>query len=427
MIGLPVGAPGAEHKNEEQEIVDFVLEVARRVGMHFNINVGAFVPKPHTPYQWVSQIDAKTAREKIFYIRNSLKQRGHKVSFNDPFTAVIEGVLSRGDERAGELVEEAYRQGCRLDAWDEHIKRDIWTGLLEKHGSLVREICGEREIEKPLPWDCIDSGAATAFLKKEYGKSKLAAFTPPCEENCDKPCGNCAEEKRAVFNIIHTNNLLKDTSKDKEPRNVDNIIHNDNLLQIKAEEEKKQDPPTFRMLFSFEKLRSAAFLPHLALVELFSTAFIRSRLPVLFTRGFNPNPKLDFASPLSLGLQASGEIASVDFEIQEGSGFSAGDFVRKMNLSLPSGIRVVEAVKTLIPSGSKKHSTPSLLWGFVYQAEDGSDDFVRVSDEKAYRVSRTGAGRSLFDITRKTVLAKSLADPQTPASYFDVYRLLYPP
>jgi hypothetical protein len=429
MIGLPASAPGAgtEHKNEEQEIVDFVLEVARRVGMHFNINVGAFVPKPHTPYQWVSQIDAKTAREKIFYIRNSLKQRGHKVSFNDPFVARIEGVLSRGDERVGELIEEAYRQGCRLDAWDEHIKKDIWIGLLEKHGSLVQEICGEREIEKPLPWDCIDSGASVAFLKREYDKSKLAEFTPPCEENCNKPCGNCAGEKRTVFNFIHNNNLHHDANKDKKTKNVINIIHDDNLLQVKAGEQQKQDPVTIRILFSFEKRRSAAFLPHLALVELFSTAFIRSRLPVLFTRGFNPNPKLDFASPLSLGLQASGEIASVDLEIQEGAGFAAGDFIAAMNQSLPDGLRIQEAVKALIPSGSKKHSTPSLLWGFVYQAEDGSDDLIRAPEEKAYRISRTGTGCSLYDLTRKTVLAKSLPDPQIPASYFDVYRSLYPP
>jgi radical SAM-linked protein len=428
MIGLPVGAPGAEQKNEEQEIVDFVLEVARRVGMHFNINVGAFVPKPHTPYQWVSQIDAKTAREKIFYIRDSLKQRGHKVSFNDPFAARIEGVLSRGDERVGELIEEAYRQGCRLDAWDEHIKKEIWADLLEKYGSLVREICGKREVEKPLPWDCIDSGASAAFLKREYDKSRGAEFTPPCGDPCDKPCGNCAGETKTVFNFVHNDNLHQHTPGIEEIRGIKNIIHNDILLKEYTGEQgrQEQDPLTFRILFSFEKRSAAAFLPHLALVELFSAAFIRSGIPVLFTRGFNPNPKLDFASPLSLGLQASGEIASVDLEIPGGAGFAAGDFVREMNRSLPAGIRVVEAVKALIPSGSKKHSTPSLLWGFVYQAEDGSEDLVRALDEKAYRVSRTGAGRSLYDLTRKTVLAKRLLDPQTPASYFDVYRSLYP-
>jgi radical SAM superfamily enzyme YgiQ (UPF0313 family) len=409
MIGLPVGEQreGAEQKSEEQEIVEFILEVAARAGMHFNINVGAFVPKPHTPYQWVSQIDAQTAREKIFYIRDSLKRRGHKVSYNDPFVAVIEGILSRGDERVGELVEEAYTRGCRLDAWDEHIQKDVWAELLERHGALVQELCGERDTEAPLPWECIASGASAAFFKREYRRSASAEFTSPCADACDEPCGNCAGETKIVSNIIH----------------------DDKLLQVKATAPtvaKRQDPETLRMLFAFEKRRAAAFLPHLALIELFSMAFIRSRVPVLFTQGFNPIPKLDFASPLSLGLQASGEIASVDVDILEGAEFTAGDFIRNMNRSLPAGLRVTDAVKTLIPAGNKKHSIPSLLWGSVYEAHDGSDVLVPSPEEKSYRLSRTNAGASLYRLNRKTVLAKSLEDPEAPDSYFAVYRALYP-
>jgi hypothetical protein len=97
-----------------------------------------------------------------------------------------------------------------------------------------------------------------------------------------------------------------------------------------------------------------------------------------------------------------------------------------MNRSLPEGIRVREAFKALIPSGDKKHSIPSLLWGSVYQAEDGGDDVVSALEEKSYRQRRTEAGRSLYQLRRKIVLAKSLDDPQKPDSYFSVYRSLYP-
>jgi hypothetical protein len=386
--------------------VEFILDVAGRVGMHFSVNVGAFVPKPHTPYQWVSQIDEQRAREKIRHIRDSLKPRGHKVNYNDPFAAVIEGLLSRGDERVGELIEEAYSRGCRLDAWDEHIQKDIWADLLSRHGPLVQEISGERDIEKPLPWDCIDSGASTAFLKGEYAKSNLAEFTSPCGDNCGHPCGACKGDTKIVSNIIH----------------------NDNLLQVKVAEQdvKKRDPRTVRILFSFAKQGAAAFLPHLALVELFSMAFIRARIPVLFTQGFNPIPKLNFAFPLTLGIQADGEIASVDLDLLGSENFTAADFTREMNRNLPDGMEVQEALKALIPSGDKKRSIPSLLWGSVYRAEDGGDDMVPVIAEKSYRLSRTSGGRSLLQLRRKTVLAKSPEDPQTPASYFAVYRSWYP-
>jgi radical SAM-linked protein len=181
-----------------------------------------------------------------------------------------------------------------------------------------------------------------------------------------------------------------------------------------------------RVVFSFGKQRSAAFLPHLALIELFSMAFVRSRIPVLFTQGFNPTPRLDFAFPLSLGLQAGGEIASVDLEFPGGADCTAEDFVRAMNRSLPEGIRAQEAIKVLIPSGDKKRSLPSLLWGSVYQAEDGGEDMVPASEEKSYRIARTSAGCSLYHLRRKAVLARSLEDPQTPDSYFTVYRALYP-
>jgi hypothetical protein len=429
MIGLPVaGRDAAGQKAEEEEIVEFILEVAARSGMHFNINVGAFVPTPHTPYQWVSQLDEQTAWEKIRHIRNSLKPRGHKVSYNDPFIAVLEGLLSRGDGRVGELVEEAYERGCRFDAWDEHINKALWAELLERCGPLVRETSGERDPEKPLPWDCIGSGVSAAFLRREYDKSRHAEFTAPCAENCDKPCGACAGETKIVFNSTHDNNLLQEKPISGEAKTENNIIHNDNLLQVKTlkQNPEKRDPHTLRVVFSFAKQRSAAFLPHLALIEIFSMAFVRSRIPVLFTQGFNPTPRLDFAFPLSLGLQAWGEIAGVDLELPGGADCAAEDFVRTINSSLPEGIRAQEAIKVLIPSGAKKRSLPSLLWGSVYQAEDGTEDMVPAGEEKSYRIARTSSGRSLYRLNRKAVLARSPEDPQTPNSYFAVYRELYP-
>ncbi|GHV32345.1 B12-binding protein [Spirochaetia bacterium] len=416
MVGLPVGkfsqdAPlggsgsGGTSRSEEQEIVAFILEIARRTGMHFNINVGAFIPKPHTPYQWGAQIDENTARAKIGHIRAALKVRGHKVSYNDPFIATIEGILSRGDERVGELIEEAYARGCRLDAWDEYIKKDIWAGLLETHAPLVQAIQASRDTEDPLPWDCISSGTGANFLKREYEKSKCEEFTSPCTDKCNNPCGNCNMDANVVYNAIHNDDLHQEKSLLVEPQ--------------------KQDPLTLRILFSFEKKDSAVFLPHLALVELFSMAFIRAGIPVLFTQGFNPTPKLDFAAPLSLGISAGGEIANIDLNPHDGANFIADDFIQKMNTSLPGGIVVKEAIKVMIPPGVKKHSIPSLLWGSIYQSPDGGDDLVPVTDEKNYRLTRTSSGGSIYTLTRKSVLAKSHQDPTHPESYFTIYRSLY--
>jgi radical SAM superfamily enzyme YgiQ (UPF0313 family) len=165
MIGLPLpetaagpDSPQEAPAAEEEEIADFIAEIGRRTRTHFNINVGSFVPKPHTPYQSCAQISEEEAKKKLGYIRARLKPLGHKVSTANPFTAMIEGVLSRGDERVGELAEEAFLRGCRLDAWDEFFKEDVWREIFSRHGALVSEILsgGKNTGEKrgaALPWD----------------------------------------------------------------------------------------------------------------------------------------------------------------------------------------------------------------------------------------------------------------------------------
>ncbi|MDR0456639.1 MAG: radical SAM protein, partial [Treponema sp.] len=165
MIGLPVPPlPEGAVYSEETEIVNFITTVARKTSMHFNINVGIFVPKPHTPYQWARQIDRESAAAKLDFIRSRLKPLGHKVSISDPLVSMLEGILSRGDERAGDLVEHAFRAGSRLDAWQEFIAKDAWQDILEKNAALTGEFLAAKNVDAPLPWRHIISGVSPAYL-----------------------------------------------------------------------------------------------------------------------------------------------------------------------------------------------------------------------------------------------------------------------
>ncbi|GHV82036.1 B12-binding protein [Spirochaetia bacterium] len=453
MIGLPVpgtefldqaGAPPGLAKEttvdhaasggaEETEIVDFILHIARRTGMNFNINVGAFVPKPHTPYQWAAQIDEETARKKLDHIRSALRSRGHKVNTGDPFISIIEGVISRGDERVGEILEEAFAAGCRLDAWDEYLKKDIWRSLFIKHEAPVREILQGRGKDKPLPWSVIDSGTAQSFLLAESQKSDARTATDPCASACDHRCGICPKLCRLAENITpmvpsHSMDAVHPTSNqtrlgDEPPADNATTANGSEPLQSSLTDECPKDPTTFRILFSFAKTGSAVWLPHLALIEVFSMASLRSGIPVLFTQGFNPLPKIDFAAPLSIGINAGGEIATADF----GSFFSAGDFITRLNPQLPDGLVIQEAINITIPPGTKKHSTAALLWGFTYQGgplSSSESDIVKAAEEKQYRQNRISAGESLVDLHRTSALAKYPGDAN-PESYFTVYRKLY--
>ena len=465
MIGLPHTASllsGGREQDpsretpaaEEEEIVAFIIDVSRRTGMRFNINAGVFVPKPHTPYQCSAQIEEEEARKKLDYIRARLKPLGHKVNTANPFTAMIEGVLSRGDERLGELIEEAFLEGCRLDAWDEFFREDLWRRVFSRHDSLVREILsGGKNPDRGLPWDCVDSGVSPAYLRREYENSACSRPTEPCAEKCPHPCGICPNRGRIAENGNSGEGAsdparAEQTEAAKAPRKAGILIAG----------KKPADPETRRIIFSFTKEGSAVWLPHLSIIEVFSMTMLRAGIPALFTQGFNPLVKLDFASPLSIGITAEGEIGTLDLERD----FSAEEFRDCVNRRLPSGMAVTKAMKVSIASGTKKHSAAALLWGYVYSrlggctaenagAEvsgtdadgtdadgtdadgtdaDGATDIVEAAREKEYRQRRIDAGESLSDLCRKTVLARcpaaaAMVRAETGLSYFTVYRELY--
>jgi radical SAM-linked protein len=152
-------------------------------------------------------------------------------------------------------------------------------------------------------------------------------------------------------------------------------------------------------------------------MEIFSMAFIRLNIPVLFTEGFNPLPKLDFASPLAMGIAGEGEIASLDTTVP----LDAEVFSAALNRALPQGFSVTAAINLLIPGGVKKHSLASLLWGYEYVAPDSpGPDLVKAGDEKSYRLAK-----DLYGLRRRSVLARPPGE-DISASYFTVYRGLYP-
>jgi len=455
MIGLPlppaVNADGTSPEStaefsEETEIVNFVANVAARTGMHFNVNVGIFVPKPHTPYQWARQLDGKTAFAKLDFIRSRLKPKGHKVSISDTLISMIEGVFSRGDERVGDLAEEAFRRGSRLDAWQEYISKDAWRNVLGRNLELAEEFLASKNTDTPLPWQSVLSGVSPAYLRGEHEKSGKGELTAPCVETCagsrTGPCGVCNN----TLGVVCSRNKPNAESVSEEPNSLPTPVpaplpHSANDTVPAATS--IPDPNVWRLLFSFTKEGSAVFHGHLSLIEIFSMAMTRANLDVLYTQGFNPLVKLEIVSPLSIGISAGAEMAAADFPGE----FPAGEFIAKMNATLPDGIRINRAECYRIPPGSRKHSLSSLLWGFGYDDRNGETVYVPASGEKAFREKKLESKRDAFFLRRTGVLAKNIAGdgkgknpvpqnrpPERPtdqpldepwASYFDVYRRLY--
>jgi radical SAM family uncharacterized protein len=415
MIGLP-------HSNsaEEEVIINFIRELARESGIHFNVNVGTFIPKPHTPYQRAAQMDEDTALNKLNAIRENLKKQGHKVGIQDPFISVLEGILSRGDERVGELIEEAWNRGCRLDAWNEFLKKEIWRDVLGKKTELVNQIFSPIDPLSKLPWDMIDSGLHKKYYTEECNKSKRGEITLPCDIKCNRMCGVCG---------ARTNNgIVKNNGASSLPEEKALSLNAAAVLKSRESADNREQAgpaylPSHKILFLFSKTGPGLFYSQLTLLELFSMAFVRGQIPVKFSGGFNPLPVMEIPSPLAIGISAGKEIAAVETE-----GFYDKDiFIKKINRSLPNGIAVSGALNITIPFGNKKYSLSSILWGAKYKNSDGNPIDIPFREEKKFRetVSQKSGG-NIYGIHRLEVLA---ADPSSgenpPIPYFDAFKMLY--
>jgi hypothetical protein len=335
-----VGLPASDGSGEADAIIKLLQHLRRESGMFLSVNVAAFIPKPHTPYQWARQLREEEALERIMHIKRSLPRSGFKIGYHSPFTSELEGIVARGDERVSEFILAAYRAGARLDAWEDRIQWDVWRNTIkEARWPVLQETLRARSFEEPLPWDAIGLGVSRRFLQSEWERSVSSELTRPCDTSCDRPCGICRPGLRAR---TRPEGILRDA--------------------VAASPDMATSPDT--VVFEFEKKGRSVFLSHLDVMQTFERALIRAGYQAEFTRGQNPKPRMEFASPLTLGVTSFAELAQVGLRHLDGP----ENFLGKMNTVLPEGLQITRAAGRIVAEG-KRRSLASLFWGadFVFQ------------------------------------------------------------
>lgn len=341
MIGLPVDETEI---SEEDAIIEFLLDIQAQTRIQCNVNVGTFIPKPHTPYQWERQLSMDESKAKLDKLYHNLPRGKFKVSTHKPFSSFLEAVISRGDERVGELILEAYHRGCRLDAWEDWARPEVWQEVLTSASwDVEQETIRERSIEEKLPWDGVSLGPTKTFLKKEREKSIAGIVTDPCEENCRMPCGVCNRDIKVKKATEQQTAIVS------QPATAPVI----------------REGPRYRVLVSFSKKDAARYIPHLGLLEIWNKAFARSGLPVVYTEGFNPLPRFELAQSMSLGIASEDEVATfMLFDKPENN-----ESLRMLlNSSLPESIQINRLCWYELSTKVKRQSLSVFLWGnrFVY-------------------------------------------------------------
>lgn len=178
-----------------------------------------------------------------------------------------------------------------------------------------------------MPWDHIDTGIDKQWLKADLHKALEAAIVPDCSfEGCSH-CGVCGAD--FGHNVV------------VQPLPIPQFEGH-----FKPNQEKVQ-----RLRVWFGKQGDMALVSHLDLVRLFDRAVRRAALPIAFTGGFHPSPRISIANALSLGATSTGEL--VDFELTKT--VDLVDFQERLAAALPADVPIyrVEAIAPTTASATK--------------------------------------------------------------------------
>ncbi|MAH58850.1 MAG: B12-binding domain-containing radical SAM protein [Synechococcus sp. ARS1019] len=360
MIGLP-GETDADVLGIAETCV-MLQQRCRDLGrLNLNITISNFTPKPHTPFQWHSVSTVEFVRRQDL-LRSAFKRlKGLKVNFTDVRLSAMEDFVGRGDRRLAPVIEAAWRAGAGMDAWFESLDRAFaaWTGAIAAAGlegtyramemggwsavsALDRQdlkaFCGQ-----PLPWDHIDTGIDKRWLAEDLQRALEASIVPDCSfEGCSS-CGVCGPE--LGHNVV--------VPAPEVPQQVP-----------------MQAPPSdrvCRLRIQFAKSGSMALLSHLDLMRMLERALRRSGLPISFTGGFHPLPRIQIALALPLGCEAQSEWMDLEFTAP----LEPTIFLETLKPLLPEGIDLLSASVVPVSGRSLSQEISGAVWSFDLALSDG--------------------------------------------------------
>ncbi|MCL2026463.1 MAG: TIGR03960 family B12-binding radical SAM protein [Leptospirales bacterium] len=291
-----LGLPGCEEEDEAEAIIALLKKITAigRGKKEIHVTLSPFIPKPHTPFQRVRQMDEDYFLDAVVKIKRAMP-RSVKIKSHNVRASVIEGVFSRGDSRLGAVILNAYRNGCRFDSWNEHFKYDVWLASLDLLMPRWRDFLNERKGE--LPWQ-----------KVQTGKEKL------------------------------TEALSKRVSKHRRVKIIPQPLNTELLAGAREEFYQKYNvAQTVRIRFS--KTGTARFIPHIDFAEIVKRAVRRAALPAAFTQGFNKRERITLGPALPLGIESLGELCDIDMYASQ----PVSELPAVLSAFLPTGIEAVSA------------------------------------------------------------------------------------
>jgi radical SAM family uncharacterized protein len=384
MVGLPTETP--EDLAGIVELVRVALELGRSIlgaAPRIHVSVSSFIPKPHTPFQWLGMDDEAVLAEKQAFVRSELRRyRTVEVKTHPLAVSVLEAVFSRGDRRLGPVLLDAWRRGARFDGWDDHLDAAAWKDAFAASGTDLREYLGPLPVGAALPWDVVETGLKKSLLARELEAALRGERTPGCLERSCAACQGCETHAWKAR---------------RRPRPI-----------------RPEPPPpapagepaegVLRYRAVYAKRGKARYLSHIDHIHVLQRAFRRAGIEVRKTEGFHPKMDFTYGPALPLGMEARCEV----LEFRSGRLVEEAEFLRRVNRSLPAGFRF-SGLERLAPGApSLSHSIERLEYSLDWKSAGAGRGLTAAALRDAlqrFRESAPGAADMAFALRgRRLVL-----------------------
>ncbi len=314
MIGLPT-----ETENDLHAIIDLVNRLSKIKGPgkrkgQINVSITTFIPKPHTPFQWASQLNLNASKTKIEFLRSALRKPAIHFKWQNPEISLLEGLFARGDRRLAQLLINAYGKGCQFDGWSDQFHFSKWNDALKETGiDLAFYTQRRRSRDEPLPWDHIHTGVEKSFLQQEWENAYNGETITDCRWGQCSGCGVC--DFKVLGPVVYQ--------------------QTDQRMVFQETIDTGPQERTF-MKVAYSKTGNARFFGHLEMVHIFLRAIRRLNIKIAYSKGFHPKPKVSFEDPLPVGIESQEEhlLLCLDERLQPAR------LMQTLNQHLPEGIVV---------------------------------------------------------------------------------------
>ncbi|MDD3642027.1 MAG: TIGR03936 family radical SAM-associated protein, partial [Candidatus Krumholzibacteria bacterium] len=331
MIGLPTETDG-----DLDGIVSLIERImcmpSARRRFRLSVTISPFVPKPHTPFQWERQDSIAEIEEKERYLLQRVRSGKVDMGLRDPRVSALEGVLARGGREVWPAVLAAWRAGARFDSWRDRLRFDLWESALSGAGLSVEGLLAGFDPGADLPWEAIRAKVSKRFLLRERERAIAGEPTADCREGTCAGCGACRDEEERGASLA------------AGPPAIPRIIRAAPFCPGAGE---GIEPVRYR--FQYRKTGRARYLSHRELTNVLHRALRRSGLPLRFSEGFHPHPRISLGPALAVGM--SGETEFFDAELIEDGGVT----FRALSGLFPEG---VEATASAGPFSRREGRLP---------------------------------------------------------------------